>query len=79
MATFQACFREENVLMACFGEVYEVAKDWDPFEGPYVVIPKVVDQTLPTKHKVMRDDVLVTEIPYAETTNIHGTTVTIAS
>lgn len=79
MATFKACFREENVLKACFGEVYEVAKDWDPFEGPYVVIPKVEEQILPTKLKVMSDDVTVTEIPYAETSNIHGTTVTIAS
>ena len=53
--------------------------DADPYEGPYLVIPKTIDQVLATKNKTMRDDVTVTEIPYAETSNIHGTTVVIAS
>ena len=53
--------------------------DADPYEGPYLVIPKTSEQVLETKHKNMRDDVTVTEIPYAETSNVYGTTVVIAS
>ena len=51
----------------------------DYYEGPYVVVPQVIEQTLETAEKIMQDDVTVTEIPYAETSNPHGTTVTIAS
>lgn len=79
MATFRVCFHEEAEFAICFGEVYEVAKAWNPYAGPYVVIPKVAEQTLPTKHKAMRDDLTVAEIPYVEVSNLHGTTVTIAS
>ena len=50
-----------------------------PYEGPYIVIPKTVDQYLATNNKTMTDDVTVTEIPYAEVGNQYGTTVTIAS
>lgn len=46
--------------------------DW--YSGEYEVVPKRVDQTLPTKDKTMRDNVLVHEIPYFETTNPTGTT-----
>lgn len=49
------------------------------YPGPYEVTPKTIDQVLKTKEKAMRDDVTVFEIPYAETTNDHGTTVVIAS
>lgn len=67
---------------------YDVLKegedDTDPsdmtyYPGPYEVIPETFDQTLATKDKAMLDDVTVFEIPYAETTNEHGTTVVIAS
>lgn len=50
-----------------------------PYAGPYVVIPKTVDQFLYTRGKTMTDDVTVTEIPYSEVGNTYGTTVTIAS
>ena len=49
------------------------------FDGPYEVTPAVYEQSLPTAHKMMRDDVTVFEIPYAEVSNVYGTTVTIAS
>lgn len=48
--------------------------DHDPYEGPYLVIPKRVDQILDTKHKTMRQDVTVTEVPWTETSNQYGTT-----
>lgn len=49
------------------------------YEGPYEVTPAVYEQSLSTAFKVMREDVTVFEIPYAEVSNVHGTTVTIAS
>lgn len=50
------------------------------YEGEYTVTPKAFDETiLPTRQKSMRMDVTVEEIPYAETSNIYGTTVVIAS
>lgn len=53
--------------------------DYPEYEGTYDVIPKTYDQYLETRNYVMKDDVTVHEIPYAETSNTYGTTVTIAS
>lgn len=80
-ATFKAVFaEEESEFEACFGEVIEVDHHFDPYPGPYVVIPKAwQDQTLYTENKNMTDDVLVTEVPYTEVSNLHGTTVSIAT
>lgn len=51
----------------------------EPYEGEYIVTPKVEAQTMPTKEKVMLDDVTIKAIPYAEVSNnANGTTVTIA-
>lgn len=44
----------------------------DPFEGPYIITPKVSEQTLPTYAKTMTDDVTVLEIPYVEVANLSG-------
>lgn len=62
-----------------FGEVTVIHTDYDPYTGPYDVIPKTESQTLLTKDKNMTDDVTIYEIPYAEVSNTYGTTVTIAS
>lgn len=40
------------------------------YGGEYVVIPKVEDQTLETENKVLKENVLVTAIPYFEVSNI---------
>ena len=67
-------FALEESQDLCF-EIDEVnVVDHDPYEGPYIVIPKRVDQILATKHKSMRDDVTVTEVPWTETSNQYGTT-----
>lgn len=50
-----------------------------PYEGPYEVTPMTVDQTLETANKLMREDVTIYEIPYAEVANQYGITATIAS
>ena len=51
----------------------------DKYMGEYSVIPKTIIQYLYTKDKVMSNDVTVYEIPYHETANEYGTTVSIAS
>ena len=49
------------------------------YTGAYEVTPNTSEQVLDTKDKVMVKDVTVHEIPYAETSNLYGTTAIIAS
>ena len=72
-----ATFIESEQLHATFGEVISVMPD--PYEGSYQVTPTVEGLTLPTAKKNMARDLEVLEIPYAEVSNITGTTVVIAS
>ncbi len=45
----------------------------EEYTGPYEVIPKANQEViLATEGKKMKDDVLVLEIPYYETSNIHN-------
>lgn len=48
------------------------------YGGPYVVIPKVSQQTLETNEKLMRDDVTVRGVPRYDVRNEYGTTCSIA-
>ena len=43
-----------------------------PYEGDYIVTPKVDQQKLDTKGAIMREDVIIEEIPYAEVSNNSG-------
>ena len=73
-------FEEDEEFVLDFGEVYEIDHDYDPYLGPYEVIPKAwEDQVLATNGKNMTDDVTVFEVPYDEVSNPTGTTVVIAS
>ena len=73
-------FEEDEEFVLDFGEVFEIDHDFDPYLGPYQVIPKAwEDQVLPTNGKNMTDDVTVFEVPYDEVSNPNGTTVVIAS
>ena len=54
-----------------YGQFYAVETS-DGYEGEYVVIPRVYEQTLNTAHKVMADNVTVTEIPLTRTSNPQG-------
>ena len=57
-----------------------LVNNYSDYDGPYIVTPKIIDQTLNTRDKHMLDDVLIKEIPYYETTNVqHGLTVFIGS
>ena len=42
------------------------------YEGEYIVIPKLHEQTLETRHKTMSNDVTVKEIPITVTSNPQG-------
>lgn len=61
------------------GEVSQIIGSNTYYDGDYEVIPRVVEQVLPTSDKVMRTDLVIKDIPYSETTNPDGgTTVVIA-
>ena len=49
--------------------------DREEYDGEYIVTPSRVATDLKTKHKVMRGDIHVKEIPYYETSNETGTTI----
>lgn len=52
----------------------------EAYEGDYEVVPKAFEPVvLPTKNKLLADDVTVTKVPYYEVSNETGTTVYIAS
>lgn len=78
---FDLIFEEEDLEFELdFEEVQIIHTDYDPYMGPYEVIPKAwEDQILATNGKNMTDDVTVFEVPYDEVTNPTGTTVVIAS
>lgn len=60
-----------------FGEVFLVKTD-DIYDGDYNVTPRVYEQVLPTKDKVLIDDVTVEIIPLSRVINLsNGYTVTI--
>lgn len=49
----------------------------ETYEGDYTVIPKVSEQELQTKNKMMKDNVTIQQIPFHEFSNETGTTVVI--
>ncbi len=44
----------------------------EPYEGEYVMTPKIYEQMMPTKNKVLRKDVTIKAIPYVESDNVAG-------
>ena len=60
-------------ISSSIGGIYPI------YQGSYDVIPQTYDQTLETKNKLMADNVIVEEIPYAEVSNDFGKTAVIAS
>lgn len=53
-------------------EVSEGTSNASTYHGAYKVIPKVTEQELETKNKLMSDNVLVGEIPYSSVDNLSG-------
>ena len=60
-----------------FGEIFKIKTD-DIYDGEYEVTPRVYEQILETKDKLMLDNVTVNVIPLAMTINLsNGYTATI--
>lgn len=84
MQEFDISFKEDSISIpvrfsesdaenkAIFGEVQTINISGDPYEGDYVVTPKVDQQVMPTKGKVMVQDVTVKAIPIFRTSNTSG-------
>lgn len=49
----------------------------ETYEGDYTIIPKVSEQELQTKNKMMKENVTIEQIPFHEFSNDSGTTVVI--
>lgn len=64
-----------------FGKIQTATKlVGEPYSGGYKIIPKVTEQTLLTKEKIMLDDVTIKEIPsYNVSNTVGGTTFYIAT
>lgn len=65
-----------ETLRANLGEVQTVTEyiGGEVYAGDYAVTPKAEAQTMPTKGKVMTDDVVIHKIPYYEVSNNSGGT-----
>ena len=57
-----------------FGDVQTVTKyiGGEEYVGDYVVTPKVDEQMLETKDKVLTDDVVIKSIPFFKVSNTNG-------
>ena len=77
-----SCISTKFIQTACsfdtgFGEVFLIKTD-EVYEGDYNVTPRVYQQVLETKDKLMLDDVTVEIIPLSRVINLsNGYTVTI--
>ena len=61
-------------LQVNLGEVQHVTEyiGGEPYDGEYIVTPKISGQSLPTKNKVLVDDVTIKEIPFYNVSNASG-------
>lgn len=70
----------DSALDAALPGTLVITVERETYAGPYEVTPKVTEQTIETKGKVMREDLTVKEVPVYRVTNASGgTTVYIAS
>ena len=53
--------------------------EYPDYSGEYEITPQVESQTLPTRNKILRENMEVKEIPYYETSNEYGNTIYIGS
>ena len=63
-------------ILSCAGGLsgkVSVTKEYDDYEGEYKIIPKTfAEQVLPTSNRVLKEDVIVKEVPFYETSNDSG-------
>lgn len=57
-----------------FGAVQTVTEyvGGELYEGDYAVTPRVVEQTMPTKNRVLVEDMKIKEIPFFNVSNTSG-------
>lgn len=67
-------FENDKEIQADFGEITHVTEyiGGEPYDGSYVVTPKVSEQVLSTAEKVMSDDMTIKAIPFFKTSNQMG-------
>ncbi len=57
-------------ILSCAGGLsgkVSVTKEYDDYEGEYKIIPKTfAEQVLPTSNRVLKEDVIVKEVPFYE-------------
>ena len=49
-----------------------VESSYPIYDGPYTIIPKATDQSVPTEETLVMEDILVKRIPTYATSNPHG-------
>lgn len=74
-SAFNVSFGSDEALNADFGAVTLVPIGGQIYEGEYIVEPDFAAQVLPTKDRLLEDDVTVTAIRVSKTSNDYGTTV----
>ena len=73
MADFETKFpgNDTNAKVQ-FGEIQTVSIGGELYEGEYAVTPKIDQQIMPTKGKLLTNDVTVHPIPFFKTSNTSG-------
>ena len=69
---FARFYENDNRISASFGQFQTITIDREKYKGEYVFTPKVNAQTIPTKSKVLTEDVTINAIPYFDVTNTSG-------
>ena len=63
-------------ILSCAGGLngrVSVTREYDVYSGEYQVVPKAFEQqVLPTSNRVLKEDVVVKEVPFYETSNDSG-------
>lgn len=73
--TLRVALRDlSKTISASVGEIQRITEyvGGEPYIGDYVVTPKVTEQVMPVKEKVMTDDVTILAIPYYDVSNASG-------
>lgn len=61
--TFSAAFLSSESLAVDFGEVIEIDRHFEYYDGPYGAVPSAQTQVLLTEDKHMRENVVIQPIP----------------
>ena len=69
---FKVGFSESSRTFTVDFGITSYKQEYSAYEGDYVVKPKFEEQTLPTRQKVMGDDVTVNAIEVSRVTNQRG-------